>query len=202
MISTCPSHALLGTARVTPCCFRSDPDPGETCGPSPLILKKFILNGLKDLESVSVPDAAKLSFEVCPYLLQVVFGRQRYRSLIQLSPIVDDDPRWTLSYDVNRLATLHPSIWRIKGCRSHFFVRANEDHLGQGRPPRRRHVATRTPERTLARQNSNLTTAEMLYKFRDRRIDVGLDHVSNRNAVMGRKLLLGVFKPSAISSIS
>ena len=31
-----------------------------------------------------------------------------------------------------------------------------------------------------------------LSKFRDRRIDVGLDHVSNRNAVMGRKLLLGV----------
>lgn len=48
------------------------------------------------------------------------------RSLIQLSLIVDDDPRWTLSYDVNRSATLHPSIWRIKGCRSHFFIRANE----------------------------------------------------------------------------
>jgi hypothetical protein len=42
--------------------------------------------------------------------------------------------------------------------------------------------------------------SDRLSKFRDRRIDVSRDHVSNRNAVMGRKLLLGVL--SAISSIS
>lgn len=48
------------------------------------------------------------------------------RELIQLSLIRDDDPRWSLTYDVMDSATLHPSIWRIKGCRSHFFVRSNE----------------------------------------------------------------------------
>lgn len=45
---------------------------------------------------------------------------------IQLSLIRDDDPRWKLSFDEAHAATLHPSIWRIKGCRSHFFVRTNE----------------------------------------------------------------------------
>lgn len=48
------------------------------------------------------------------------------RAVIQLSLIKNDDPRWTLSYDEIRSATLHPSIWRLKGCRSHFFVRRNE----------------------------------------------------------------------------
>ena len=49
----------------------------KACSSRPLIVKKFILNCLQGPERVSVPDAAKLSFEVSPYLLQVVFGRQR-----------------------------------------------------------------------------------------------------------------------------
>lgn len=48
------------------------------------------------------------------------------RAVIQLSLITNDDPRWILSYDDSQSATLHPSIWRLKGCRSHFFVRRNE----------------------------------------------------------------------------
>lgn len=48
------------------------------------------------------------------------------RELIQISLILEDDPRWSLTYDVVGSASLHPSIWRIKGCHSHFFVRSNE----------------------------------------------------------------------------
>ena len=64
-------------------------------------------------------------------------------SLIQLSLIGGDDLRWTLSYDVNRSVTLHPSIWRIKGCRSH-FVRANEIIWARGG---RRFGDTASPQR-------------------------------------------------------
>lgn len=47
------------------------------------------------------------------------------RSLIQLSLITDDNPCWRVTEYNDGAVTLHPSIWRIKGCRSHFFVRKN-----------------------------------------------------------------------------
>src|SRR4051812_31564138 len=48
------------------------------------------------------------------------------QSLIQLSLLPDDVPRWRVTYNSNETVTLHPSIWRIKGCRSHFFLRFNQ----------------------------------------------------------------------------
>jgi hypothetical protein len=44
--------------------------------------------------------------------------------MIQLILLPDDSPSWTLSFDHNGLPTLSPSVWRTKGCRSHFFLRA------------------------------------------------------------------------------
>jgi len=32
-------------------------------------------------------------------------------------------PRWDLKVDANGLPTLHPSVWRQSGCRSHFWLR-------------------------------------------------------------------------------
>jgi Family of unknown function (DUF6527) len=43
--------------------------------------------------------------------------------IIQLSLLVNDSPRWKVSYDKKGLPTLSPSIWRTAGCRSHFFMR-------------------------------------------------------------------------------
>lgn len=45
------------------------------------------------------------------------------RELIQLSLITDDNPSWRVHISSDGLATLHPSVWRVRGCRSHFFVR-------------------------------------------------------------------------------
>ena len=43
--------------------------------------------------------------------------------VIQLSLLPDDSPSWTVSFDRDGLPTLSPSVWRTKGCRSHFFLR-------------------------------------------------------------------------------
>jgi hypothetical protein len=32
-------------------------------------------------------------------------------------------PRWDLSVDARGRPTLHPSVWRTTGCRSHFWIR-------------------------------------------------------------------------------
>jgi hypothetical protein len=42
---------------------------------------------------------------------------------IALNLVTDDAPCWTLTDD-GGVPTLHPSVWRHVGCRSHFFLRA------------------------------------------------------------------------------
>lgn len=43
--------------------------------------------------------------------------------VIQLSLLPQDSPSWSATVDKDGFATLAPSVWRTKGCRSHFFVR-------------------------------------------------------------------------------
>lgn len=45
---------------------------------------------------------------------------------INLSLLRGDDPSWVASVDAKGRPSIHPSIWRVRGCRSHF-------HLRQGR---------------------------------------------------------------------
>lgn len=45
---------------------------------------------------------------------------------ISLSLVRGDDPSWVASIDAKGRPSIHPSIWRVRGCRSHF-------HLKQGR---------------------------------------------------------------------
>jgi len=42
---------------------------------------------------------------------------------IQLSLVAGDTPSWRARRHFNGSVTLHPSIWRKLGCRSHFFLR-------------------------------------------------------------------------------
>ena len=42
---------------------------------------------------------------------------------IRVSLVKNDRPRWRVKRHFNGTVTLHPSIWRSKGCRSHFFLR-------------------------------------------------------------------------------
>lgn len=45
---------------------------------------------------------------------------------IWLALLPDDSPRWNLSVDANGGATLSPSVNRIVGCKSHYFLRGGE----------------------------------------------------------------------------
>lgn len=44
------------------------------------------------------------------------------RAIIQLSLIPHDKPSWRATTSRGRI-TLHPSVWRVTGCQSHFFIR-------------------------------------------------------------------------------
>lgn len=42
---------------------------------------------------------------------------------ISLSLIPNDRPRWTARRHWDGTLTLNPSVWRTRGCKSHFFLR-------------------------------------------------------------------------------
>ena len=42
---------------------------------------------------------------------------------IQLSLLDDSRPRWKVQEHADGTSSLTPSVWRIRGCQSHFFVR-------------------------------------------------------------------------------
>lgn len=43
--------------------------------------------------------------------------------LIHLSLLPEGRPKWSYYIHKNRTASFHPSIWRVKGCKSHFFFK-------------------------------------------------------------------------------
>ena len=45
------------------------------------------------------------------------------RATLQMSLLADAKPRWRLIEHEDGTITLHPSVWRKIGCRSHFFLR-------------------------------------------------------------------------------
>ncbi len=44
-------------------------------------------------------------------------------SIIHLNLLEDAEPRWKYSLTSKKRVTISPSIWRTKGCKSHFFIR-------------------------------------------------------------------------------
>ncbi|SDU08662.1 DUF6527 family protein [Stappia sp. ES.058] len=47
---------------------------------------------------------------------------------IELMVIPEAKPQWSFSTDAQGRPTLHPSVWRNTGCRSHFWVRTGRIH--------------------------------------------------------------------------
>jgi hypothetical protein len=47
---------------------------------------------------------------------------------IELMVIPEAEPKWALTADKKGRPTLHPSVWRKVGCRSHFWMRAGRVH--------------------------------------------------------------------------
>jgi hypothetical protein len=48
------------------------------------------------------------------------------KSIIHLNLLEDVDPKWYYKINKKRRITIYPSVWRIRGCKSHFFVRAGK----------------------------------------------------------------------------
>jgi len=44
-------------------------------------------------------------------------------AMISLSLVRGDDPSWVASVDGKGRPTIHPSVWRVRGCKSHFILR-------------------------------------------------------------------------------
>jgi hypothetical protein len=44
------------------------------------------------------------------------------RATIQLNLLIEDDPCWRFTIYRNRIS-IYPSVWRIKGCKSHFWIK-------------------------------------------------------------------------------
>lgn len=42
---------------------------------------------------------------------------------LHMSLLPDARPRWRLTEHKDGTVSLHPSVWRVKNCRSHFFLR-------------------------------------------------------------------------------
>jgi hypothetical protein len=63
---------------------------------------------------------------------------------IQLSLIPDDRPRWKATHHPDSTISLEPSVWRTKGCRSHFILRRGRvvwaKDLPQQHSARRLHI--------------------------------------------------------------
>ena len=43
--------------------------------------------------------------------------------IVQLTLLKNESPRWLLRREKDGSATISPSVWRSKGCKSHFFIR-------------------------------------------------------------------------------
>jgi len=57
-------------------------------------------------------------------------------AVIQLSLVPNDRPRWRAEVAENGVISLFPSVWRTKGCRSHFVVRDGKIRWARDEQPR------------------------------------------------------------------
>jgi hypothetical protein len=48
------------------------------------------------------------------------------QEILYMSLMPDGHPKWTLTKQANGTISLHPSVWRQVGCRSHFFLRSGK----------------------------------------------------------------------------
>ncbi|HCY43381.1 MAG TPA: hypothetical protein DHV48_18935 [Prolixibacteraceae bacterium] len=48
------------------------------------------------------------------------------QNLIQLNLLKDAEPCWRFKIDKKKKINIYPSVWRINGCKSHFFIRKSK----------------------------------------------------------------------------
>lgn len=59
----------------------------------------------------------------------------RCGEVIQLSLMTRDRPRWRAEVEANGAVSLYPSVWRTRGCLSHFILRRGRVYWAKRGPP-------------------------------------------------------------------
>ena len=78
---------------------------------------------VNDLPDVIAPEHLYLvGEEACPWLAAMLCPCG-CGVTIQLSLLPEDKPKWRAIRHFSGSASLRPSVWRTRGCRSHFFLR-------------------------------------------------------------------------------
>lgn len=47
------------------------------------------------------------------------------KSNVHLNLLKDAEPKWSYKINKKRRITIYPSVWRIRGCKSHFFIKGS-----------------------------------------------------------------------------
>jgi hypothetical protein len=50
------------------------------------------------------------------------------KATLQMNLLPDERPCWTVTQHLDGTPSLHPSVWRKIGCKSHFWLRAGQVH--------------------------------------------------------------------------
>ena len=93
-------------------------------------LKRIFSTAQVPLEIAFVPSAPRLLRKDTVYLVTedgepwtVAMLCPCGCSEVLFMSLIEGSPQWTHECHRNGTVSLHPSIWRVAGCRSHFFLR-------------------------------------------------------------------------------
>ncbi|WP_460534909.1 DUF6527 family protein [Chitinimonas naiadis] len=87
------------------------------------ITPKYIVRTCAELPEVPENYIVYLEGEAACYWLAAMVCPCGCGALIQLSLAKSGHPRWTVEVRSNKTVSLHPSVHRTTGCRSHFFLK-------------------------------------------------------------------------------
>jgi hypothetical protein len=87
--------------------------------------RRYWIERVDEIPDMPVPNVVYAIGDVSPWQAALVCPCG-CKHLIQLSLIDHDSPRWSLQGQETGLATLYPSVWRTRGCKSHFILRKGQ----------------------------------------------------------------------------
>lgn len=83
----------------------------------------YTVTTVEDIPDHLIPEMLYLAEEDGDYWLAAMDCPCGCKSKIQLSLLPNDKPKWTVTKHNNGSASLHPSVWRTVGCKSHFWFK-------------------------------------------------------------------------------
>jgi len=78
---------------------------------------------VEDIPNRLLPEVLYLAEEDGDYWMAAMDCPCGCKSKIQLSLLPDDKPKWAVKISSGGPPSLHPSVWRTVGCKSHFWFK-------------------------------------------------------------------------------